>query len=99
MSNKKEECNEKHQQKRMVKYIQHNYPDSILATGFDSAIVGVSEGFDRGRIIYDISKMADHLVDIEGMMIGEAYEFLEFNVFGAFVSEDQPIYVDFQGDY
>tara|TARA_R100001377_G_scaffold63434_1_gene39069 strand:- start:3199 stop:3498 length:300 start_codon:yes stop_codon:yes gene_type:complete len=99
MSNKKEKSNEKHQQEGMVKYIQHNYPDSILATGFDSAIVGVSEGFDRGRIIYDISKMADHLVNIEGMMLGEAYEYLEFNVFGAFISEDQPIYVDFQGDY
>jgi len=31
-------------------------------------------------------------------MLGEAYEYLEFNVFGAFISEDQPIYVDFEGD-
>ena len=99
MRNKEEERDEKHQQERMFKSIQHNYPDSILATGFDSAIVGVSEGFDRGRIIYDISKMADHLVENEDMMLGEAYEYLEFNVFGACISEDQPIYVDFEGDY
>ena len=98
MPKKEEGRDAKYKQERMVKYVQHNYPDSILATGFNSAIVGVSEGFDRGRIIYDISKMADHLVNVEGMMLGEAYEYLEFNVFGAFISEDQPIYVDFEGD-
>lgn len=88
------ESNEERSKEELVKFIQYNYPDSLIADGFDSCIIGVAEGHDSGRIIYDISKMAKVLTDEEGMSLEEAYEYLYFNTIGSYISEDQPIYVD-----
>lgn len=73
--------------------------DLLLADGFDDSIIGVSIGCDSGRIIYDTEKMAETLVASDGMTYEEAWEFLEFNTFSAYVGENTPIYMNRIGEY
>lgn len=67
--------------------------DLLFADGFDDSIIGVSIGCDSGRVIYDTEKMAETLVADDGMSHQEAWEFLEFNTFNAYVGENTPIYL------
>jgi|TARA_R110000824_G_scaffold53483_15_gene148137 hypothetical protein len=66
--------------------------DLLFADGYDGAIVGVAAGFDSSRVVYSAEKMADILVSRDGMDYEEAWEWLEFNTFGAYVGENTPIY-------
>ena len=66
--------------------------DLLFADGFDDAIIGVAAGFDSPRVVYDTEKMAELLAG-DGMTYEEAWEWLEFNTFGAYVGESTPIYV------
>ena len=63
----------------------------IKADGFNSAIIGVD--FAAERIVYDKHKMIEILIG-QGMTDEEAIEFLEYNVWSAYVGEHTPIYVD-----
>jgi len=67
--------------------------DLLFADGFDHAVVGVAIGFDSPRVAYDAEKMAELLVEGDKMTHEEAWEWLEFNTFGAYVGEETPIYI------
>ena len=64
---------------------------ALFADGFDDAIVGVH--LDWERVIYDKAKMIEILVN-EGMTDLDAIEYLEFNVWDAYVGTHTPIYID-----
>mgnify|MGYP003131922295 CR=1 FL=1 len=66
-----------------------------IADGFDDAIIGFTElwGKESYIIVYDASKMFQTLIDRDGMTAEEAMEYFEFNIQGAYVGEDTPIYV------
>ncbi len=68
--------------------------DLLFADGFDSAIIGVSSGFDSGRVIYDIEKMICICVSKDGMSEEDATEHIYYNVIGSYVGEKTPIYMD-----
>jgi|TARA_R110000823_G_scaffold237572_2_gene363025 hypothetical protein len=68
--------------------------DTLFADGFDSSIIGVASGFDSSRLVYDAEKMARTLVEEEDMSYEEAWEYLEFNTFGAWVGDKTPIYIE-----
>tara|TARA_R110002020_G_scaffold103752_3_gene243107 strand:- start:16832 stop:17086 length:255 start_codon:yes stop_codon:yes gene_type:complete len=68
--------------------------DYLFADGFDAAIVGVSIGFDSGRVVYSARQMVEILVQEEGFTEEEAWEYLDFNTFGAYVGEQTPIYIE-----
>ena len=38
-------------QEELLEHIQYNFPDSMLANGYNSAIIGVAGGFDSGRVV------------------------------------------------
>lgn len=63
----------------------------LKADGFDAAIIGIDMLSER--IIYDKNIMAKILVE-EGMDVDDAIEYLEYNVFGAWVGDHTPIYMD-----
>ena len=73
---------------------QHFGDDLLFADNFDAAIIGVSIGCDSGRVVYSTKKMAEVLVQNDDMSYEEAWEFLEFNTFCAYVGENTPIYVE-----
>lgn len=72
-----------------------NYDEELLtADGFDDAIIGV--GTRCGQlpvVVYDAAKAVDILVTRDNMTHEEADEFFSFNVEGAWVGEQTPIWL------
>lgn len=64
---------------------------ALFADGFDDAIIGVETVSER--VVYSKNIMIDILID-EGMDEIDAIEHLEYNVWGAYVGEHTPIYVE-----
>ena len=73
---------------------EHFGDDLMFATNFDNAIIGVSMGISSGtKVVYDAEEMARTLVVSEGITEQEAWEYLEFNTFNAYVGDNTPIFV------
>jgi len=72
-----------------------NIEKTLFADGFDKAIVGLIEDWNSEviRICYSKSKMIDCMME-EDMSFEDAIEFLEFNVWGAYVGEGTPLYIE-----
>ena len=81
-------------QAELIEYIESNYPDSLLANGYDTAIIGVTAGNDSGRVVYSVKKMVEVCMKELSVDADEAIEWLEYNTFGAFVGDYTPIYLD-----
>jgi len=65
----------------------------LKADGFDKAIIGV--GYRCGQpdiIVYDAEKCVKILMD-QGMTEEEAIDYFDYNVVGAWVGEETPIFV------
>ena len=64
------------------------YPD-----GFEDCIVGVAERFGGPPVaVLDLEKMLKKL-EKDGMSYDEALEYFEFNILGAYVGEQTPVYM------
>ena len=72
---------------------EHFGDNLVFATNFDNAIIGVSLGGNTRSVVYDTEKMAETLVTSEDMSYQEAWEYLEYNTFCAYVGENTPIFV------
>lgn len=70
------------------------YPEDefLKVDDFDEAVIGME--VVRMRLVYDISKMRQLLVDRDGMTFDEAMDQLDFNVIGSYVGEKTPIFVE-----
>ena len=68
---------------------------TLKADGFDSCVIGIGSRFGMPIpiLVYDYEKCAQLLVDRDGMTIDEAYEYMEFNVLGAWVGAGTPMYI------
>lgn len=64
-------------------------PDAIQLIGFDKAIIGIT---DNCNIVYSIEKIKAILIK-DGMEIDDVDEYIEFNIFGAYLGEFTPIYM------
>jgi hypothetical protein len=76
----------------MLEEILENYPDEtfLKADGFDEAIIGLDE--KSGRLIYSTTKCLEILVKDEEMTMEEAIEYFYYNVSGAYMGEQTPIF-------
>jgi hypothetical protein len=67
---------------------------TLYADGFDDAILGFShEWTDTPKVVYSKLKMIE-VCEEQGMSVEEAIEYLEYNVWGAYVGDGTPIYAD-----
>jgi hypothetical protein len=66
--------------------------DVLFADGLDTAIIG----FDPNlwKVVYSRNKVVDILMKRDGMGPDEAIEFAEFNIFGAYVGKNTPVWVE-----
>tara|TARA_R110000824_G_scaffold121104_1_gene277039 strand:+ start:316 stop:579 length:264 start_codon:yes stop_codon:yes gene_type:complete len=64
-------------------------PEAIVWDDFDDAIIGYD--MREWRVIYDEAKMADILMERDGMTYEDAIDYLGFNVFCAYVGDYTPI--------
>jgi len=68
-------------------------PELLFADGYDDCIIGIGAQWSKeGLVLYDRKKVIDKLMR-DGMDYGEAEEFFEFNIQGAWVGEKTPMFV------
>jgi len=67
-------------------------PETLLADGFDAALVGVARQFTKTMALYDYDQCVEILKSRDGMAHEEAIEFMEYNVVGAWVGENTPAF-------
>ena len=67
--------------------------DVLLADGFGDALIGIGTQFNRQLAVYDWDKCVAILQVHSGMSYDEAVEYMDFNVTGAFVGENTPVFV------
>ena len=83
-------------------------PEALLCDGFDEAIIGMAERINLGPVVaYDIEKMLSILsldmeVDESDLQEGEtienikysmALEYFEYNILGAWMGENTPVFI------
>ena len=74
-------------------------PEALFADGFDDALAGIVEVNDRHLALYDAQKIIDLLMNRDGMAEGDAWEHFEFNMVGAYLGPDTPIFHMFRFDF
>ena len=67
----------------------YSHEELIKADGFDDAVVGIE--VNTFRLVYSIDRMIAILT--KDMSYEDAIEYLDFNVFSAYVGEKTPIYI------
>ncbi|RQW76719.1 MAG: hypothetical protein EHM14_15945 [Methanothrix sp.] len=79
---------------RVNELLQESDEESLLADGFEAAIIGVGRQFTKAPVIvYDYAKCIEILVK-KGMTHDEAVEYFEFNTQGAWMGEQTPVFVN-----
>ena len=74
------------------KKILELFPDAsiTLAEGFDEALMGVAQIFNKYIAIYNREACIDILITRDNLTSDEAEEYFEFNVIGSYVGENTP---------
>jgi hypothetical protein len=73
----------------MKELIAEYNEESLLADGFDDAIIGIVDSFsDNPVVLYDKDKCIDILC--KDMSREEAIEYFNFNVMGAYMGDNTP---------
>jgi hypothetical protein len=65
---------------------------TLFADGYDEAIIGY-QASSPARVIYSANKMVEIFVRDNEATEEEAYEFLSYNTWNAYVGEGTPIYL------
>lgn len=88
--------------------IEEINPDALLLDGFDEAIIGMAERINLGPVVaYDVEKIIEILAidmevedddledgqSIEDVKISMAYEYFYFNIQGAWMGDNTPIFI------
>lgn len=83
-------------QETLEDILEEACPEALTADGFNDAIIGYCYDMVAGcnRVVYDYEKMVDILVKRDEMTQEEAVEFIDFNVVGAFMGKNTPIYMN-----
>jgi hypothetical protein len=63
----------------------------VTVDGYDDAILGIDS--KSLRVIYDADEMVEILMEDEEMSEEEALEYLDYNVFNAWIGDQTPIYM------
>ena len=74
----------------MIDQIRDDYEGILSADGFDDAVIGVATDFTEPRLIYSVSKCLEILQ--KDMSELDALEYFTYNVSGAYVGEQTPIW-------
>ena len=66
----------------------------VTADGFETAFVAVGFRYNGNDIaVYDYDLCIDVLIDRDTMSVEEANEFMSYNVIGAYVGEETPLFI------
>ena len=68
-------------------------PDALLADGFEDALIGIGQQFNRYLAVYSLDKARQVLIDRDGMRYEDAQEFIDIHVTGAWMGDNTPIFL------
>lgn len=68
-------------------------PETLLADGFDAALIGFGRQFDKIVAVYSYQKCVEILMKNSGLSHDEAVEYMEYNVVGAYVGSHTPVFI------
>jgi len=71
----------------------YEFPDALLADGFDEALVGYGRQYLHDVAIYDCVRCIEILQSRDGMTEEDANEHFEYNVVGAWVGKNTPVFM------
>lgn len=75
--------------------ISYYNPEALTCDGFDDAIVGMAERINLNPVVaYSVPKMIEIMMQRDGMTYEEAYEYYEFNILGAWVGDNTPVFIN-----
>jgi hypothetical protein len=78
---------------KILAWIDETFEVIVYPTGFEDCIVGVGERFGGPPVaVLDLEKMLTRL-EKDGMTRDEALEYFEFNILGAHIGEENPVYL------
>jgi len=81
--------------KDRLEFIQDNYPDVLIADGFDKAIMGIVERFGMNPVVlYNKNKCINIMIKRDGMTEEEAIEFYYYNIVGAHMGDYTPCFAE-----
>ena len=69
-------------------------PKALLADGFEEALMGYGTRFTHDVAVYSKRKCLEVLVERDEMSRDEALEYFDFNVSGAYVGENTPVFLE-----
>lgn len=74
-------------------------PDALLAIGFEEAYIGFTDNNHSPNVaIYDTEKCIKILMKRDGMNYRDAVEYFDYNVLGAYVGENGPVFATLFAD-
>ena len=66
----------------------------VTADGFETAFVAVAFSYNGNDIaVYDYDLCIKVLIDRDEMSLQEAHEYMDYNVVGAYVGEETPLFI------
>ena len=81
--------------KNNLQFVKDNYPDVLIADGFDDAIIGIAERYGMNPVaLYDKRKCIKIMQDRDNMTEEEAIEFFYYNIVGAYMGEHTPCFAE-----
>ena len=73
-------------------YLEERELKSLIADGYDKAILGIGQQSNKHFIIYDKEKVLQILM--QDMTREDAVEFFDFNIVGSYVGELTPVFLE-----
>lgn len=78
---------------QILEWIDKTFEVIVYPTGFEDCIVGVGERFGGPPVaVLDVEKMLAQM-EKDGMTREEALEYFEYNILGAYVGQESPVYL------
>ena len=76
-------------------FIEDNYPNALIADGFDKAIMGIVERSGMNPVVlYNKNKCINIMIKRDGMTEEEAIEFYYYNIVGSHMGDYTPCFAE-----
>ena len=79
---------------RVRQWCDESEEKTLFAEGLDDAVIGITRDLPSGayRVVYDIHRVVNVLMNEQGMTHDEAVEHIEHNIAGAHVGPMTPVW-------
>lgn len=78
---------------KVIDSLMEQNPEALLCDGLNDALIGWCFRATKPEVaVYDYDKCLEIFMKRDGMTYEEAMEFLHFNVIGAWVGENTPVF-------